>query len=87
MGRTYAGVLGCLAFATVLVHGAMHQAGVESTILRAVGMLMGFAVVGFLLGSVAQDVVEESVRARMAQELAARAAEEQEGASAAAPQA
>lgn len=84
MGRTYAGVLGCLAFATVLVHGAIHHAGLEATVVRAVGMMVGFAVVGFLLGSVAQNVVEESVRARMAQELAERAAESQDGAATAA---
>jgi hypothetical protein len=47
-------------------------------------MMIGFAVVGLLLGSVAENVVEESVRARMAQALAARAAEGQNDASAAA---
>ncbi|MEX2187809.1 MAG: hypothetical protein WD875_13475 [Pirellulales bacterium] len=87
MGRKYAGVLGCLAFATVVLHGAIHHAGVEATIWRAVGMLMGFGVFGFLVGAVAQDVVEESVRARMAQELAARAEEGQDGVSGAAAKA
>jgi hypothetical protein len=79
VGRTYAGVLGCLAFATVVVHGAIHQAGIEATVLRAVGTMMGFGVLGFMLGSVAENVVEESVRAKMAQELARRAAESQDG--------
>ncbi len=78
MGRTYAGVLGCVAFATVVIHGAIHQAGIEATVLRAVGMLIGFGVLGFMLGNVAENVVDESVRAKMAQELARRAAENPE---------
>jgi hypothetical protein len=72
-------VLGCVAFATVVIHGAIHQAGFEATVLRAVGMLAGFGVLGFLLGTVAENVVDESVRAKMAHELARRAAESQEG--------
>jgi hypothetical protein len=84
VGRTYAGVLGCLAFATVVLHAAIHQAGIEATVLRAVGAMMGFGVLGFMLGSVAENVVEESVRAKMAQELARRAAESQDGSPAAA---
>jgi hypothetical protein len=84
VGKTYAGVLGSLAFATVVIHGAIHQAGIEATVLRAVGMMFGFGVLGFVLGNVAQDAVEESVRSKMAQELATRAAESQEGDAAAA---
>ena len=80
MGRSYAGVLGCVAFATVVIHGAIHHAGLEATVLRAVGMLIGFGVLGFVLGNVAENVVDESVRAKMAQELARRATESQEGA-------
>jgi hypothetical protein len=79
VGKSYAGVLGCVAFATVVLHGAIHHAGIEATVLRAIGMLIGFGVLGFLLGNVAENAVDESVRAKMAQELAKRAAESQDG--------
>lgn len=75
MGRAYAGVLGSLAFATVLARGIVHHAGLEATVVQAVGMMLAFAIVGGIVGRVAENVVEESVRAKMAEQLAARVAE------------
>jgi hypothetical protein len=67
--------LGSLAFATVLARGVVHAAGFEATVVQAVGMMLAFAIVGCIVGRVAENVVEESVRAKMAEQLAVKAAE------------
>jgi hypothetical protein len=71
-----------LAFATVLARGVVHTAGFEATVVQAVGMMLALAIVGGIVGRVAETVGDESVRAKMAEQLATMAAE---NASAAAP--
>ena len=69
MGRRYAGILGMLAFATVLVHGVTHDAGAEDTILRASGALAVMAAVGAAIGALAGWTVAEAVRAKLIRQL------------------
>lgn len=71
MGRAYAGVLGYLAAALTLFRGAIAHGGVESTLLTAVVAMAVFAVVGFVLGSIAQHTVDHAVRERLEAQLAA----------------
>ena len=73
MGRSYAGVLGPLAFATVLVRGMARDGGIQGTIWQAVIGLFAFAIVGAVLGQLAGWIVDDSVRARLAAEMAAGA--------------
>ncbi len=68
MGRDYAGVLGLLAFATVLARGIVRSAGANATLWHATQMMFVFAAVGGLVGAVAGRIVAESVRASMAAE-------------------
>ncbi len=69
MGRTYAGILGPLAMAIVVCRGLVGSAGVIGTLSLALVSLGTFAVLGAILGHIAQNTVDESVRARLQQQL------------------
>ena len=69
MGRAYAGILGPLAMAVVICRGWLVSGGVEGTLTQAVAYLVLFAVVGAILGHLAQTTVDESVRAKLETEL------------------
>ncbi len=73
MGRIYAGVLGSVAFATVLARSLIHIGGVESSLWQAVVCLLLFSLIGGALGRLAEWIVEDSVRARLAAEMVAAA--------------
>jgi hypothetical protein len=70
MARNYAGVLGCLGMAIAMARGALAGAGLEGTVTTAVAALVSFAVVGSLVGWVAEAAIDESVRQRLTTELA-----------------
>ena len=70
MGRTYAGILGPLAMAVVICRGWLGSAGATGTLTQAILFLALFAVVGAILGHVAQVTVDESVRAKLEAQLA-----------------
>ncbi len=65
MGRTYAGILGPLVFATVLFRGLILVDAVEPTLKLAMICLFVFTVVGFFIGRVAETTILESVRTRI----------------------
>lgn len=77
MGRAYAGILGPLAFVAVLVRGFRHGGAAESILLAAWLGLVAMALVGLVAGRLANGIVEESVRGKMMEELAAREAARQ----------
>ena len=73
MGRDFAGILGLVAFSTTVLRGAI--AGVaDDALLTATIHLFAFAAGGWILGTIAESVIEQSVRTRFATEL--KAAEE-----------
>jgi hypothetical protein len=74
MGRVYAGVLGTLAMAVVLCRGLKDAGGAEGTLTMATLSMVAFAIVGSVLGHIAQATVDESVRFKIERELAAQAA-------------
>ena len=69
MGRVYAGVLGPLAMAVVICRGWFGTSGVENTLGLATVYLAIFSVVGALIGQIAQATIDESVRAKLQQQL------------------
>ena len=69
MGRVYAGILGSLAMVVVICRGWLGSGGVEGTLTLATVYLAMFAVVGAVLGHIAQATIDESVRARLEQQL------------------
>jgi len=70
MGRVYAGILGSLAMTVVICRGWLASGGVEGTLALATNYLLLFAIVGAILGHIAQATIDESVRARLEQQLA-----------------
>ena len=74
MGRTYAGILGPLAFTTILARSVIDTSSVESTMMLATLCLFLFAGIGYLVGQVADSIVLEAVKANFNKELKAREA-------------
>ena len=73
MGRIYAGILGPLAMAVIICRGIKNSAGLEGTLTLAIVALAIYAFVGSVLGQIAQATVDESVRQKIEQQLAAPA--------------
>ena len=73
MGREFAGILGLVAFSTVVLRAAIAGEA-ESALLTATIGLFAFAAAGWMLGTIADSTIEQSVRARFAAEM--QAAEE-----------
>jgi hypothetical protein len=69
MGRAYAGILGPLAMAVVICRGWLVSGGVEGTLIQGVTSLAFFAIVGAILGHLAQTTIDESVRMKLQAEL------------------
>lgn len=65
MGRTYAIILGNLAFAITIVRGLIHASSAQAIMEAAIGGLIAFAVVGWIVGELAAWIVEESIFSRM----------------------
>jgi sensor domain CHASE-containing protein len=55
--------------AVVLFRGSLESGGVENTLLLATIYLVVFSVVGALIGQFAQATIDESVRAKLEQQL------------------
>ncbi len=72
MARIYCGILGLLAFLTTLIRGWIHGGDTESILRTAWLSLLLFSVIGLVIGWIAARIVEESVNARLAAELAAK---------------
>lgn len=68
MARTYAGILGSLAFLISLARGLIHAWSVEKTLLVAWTTLLAFAVLGSAIGWFAQRIIDEEIRGRIAAE-------------------
>ncbi|HEX4414358.1 MAG TPA: hypothetical protein VH107_12065 [Lacipirellulaceae bacterium] len=73
MSRVYAGILGPLAMAVIICRGWLDSGGVEGTLWLATISLVGFSVVGALIGHLAQATIDESVRSKLEQQLAGNA--------------
>lgn len=78
MGRTYAGILGPLAFLAVLIRGWRSGWPYEGLLLSAWLSFVAMAAIGYLVGRLAEWIVDESVQSRIVAELAAREAARKE---------
>ena len=74
MARIYAGILGLLAFATVIARGLAYGGPGGESIWNAVLAMFAFAAVGYAMGRTAQWLVDDSVRGRLAAEMQSNAA-------------
>jgi uncharacterized membrane protein YeaQ/YmgE (transglycosylase-associated protein family) len=71
VARIYAGILGPLALLTTIVHGMLHARQEDAILLTGWANLLVFAVIGALIGWIAENTVEESVSTAVSRELAA----------------
>jgi hypothetical protein len=71
LARRYAAILANIAMTVVLVRAWKNGAGLEAAAVSALFWTALMAIVGMLIGSVARATVDESVRQRIEQELAA----------------
>jgi hypothetical protein len=72
VAHLYAGILGLLAFLTSLVRGLVHGIGIDAVLWTAWCNLWVFAAIGCVTGWMADKIIEDSVRGRIAGELAAK---------------
>ena len=75
MSRIYAGILGPLAMTVAICRGWLASGGVEGTLSSAILYLLLFAILGAVLGHIAQATIDESVRAGLEQQLVQLAAQ------------
>lgn len=75
MGPRFAGVLGLIALSVTLLRNGLLGIDLGSTIVTGVVYLIGFALLGWFIGSVAAHVIKESVRDSLIRELERREAE------------
>ena len=75
MGRNYAGILGLTAFSATLLRGAVAGSSPNEVSLTAVLFLFAFAALGWMIGSIAEHTVIESVRLRFTAEMKTAEAE------------
>lgn len=71
MARRYAAILANIAMTVVLLRAWKNGVGLEAAAVAALFWTALLATVGGLVGAVAQATIDESVRQRVEQELAA----------------
>ena len=71
MGRTYAGILGPLAFSVVMARGLFDGGSLATILWTATWTLFGFAAIGCAVGNIASATIRDSVQQQMNEELAA----------------
>jgi hypothetical protein len=69
VARTYAGILAHVGMLVVLGRALKDGAGFDGTILQAIVIMALLAVVGLVVGSIAEATIDESVRTSMQAEL------------------
>jgi len=71
VGRSYAGILGPLGMILVIARGLGNGSGVVSILTTGILAVVVMAAAGYVLGELAAWIVEDSVRTKVATELAA----------------
>jgi len=71
VARIYAGILGLLALVTTVARAVIRGGSLPEALWTGCGWLVVFALIGAVVGRLAQQTIDESVAARLAAELAA----------------
>ncbi len=61
MAHSYGASLGCIAFVICIIRGICLSHSADETLLRAVGLMLAFAPLGYILGSITEGIVRQSV--------------------------
>jgi hypothetical protein len=72
VARQYAGILGLLAFVTVVVRGIAGGSGPQATMMTAILSMFAFAAIGCIAGTIAEGVVRDAIQAKMLAEVESR---------------
>ena len=71
MGRTYAGILGPLAFGVVIARCLAHGGSAASALQAAPVALFAFTFIGYIIGSIAERTIVEAIEAKFHAQLRA----------------
>lgn len=71
MARKYAVLMALVGLLLVLMRALKNGGGFESTIVTALSWMAALGLIGLMVGSIAQTTIDDAVRQRMEQELAA----------------
>lgn len=69
MARTYTGILALVGMQVVLFRAIKNGAGYDGTMLQALIVMGSLAVVGWIVGAIAEATIDESVRLKMQAEI------------------
>ncbi len=69
MARHFGGILGFLAFSTVIARGWWWGADLESAVWPAVASLFLWGAVGYVAGKAAEQTIGESLRRQLLEQL------------------
>jgi hypothetical protein len=70
VGRRYAGILGTIAFTTVVLQGLVRGGDMESTLRAAALSTLAYTGIGYVVGRLAAWIVHDSLRAEGVSEAA-----------------
>jgi hypothetical protein len=76
VARSYGGTLALIAFLTVVLRGWAHGSATETTLLTAWLCLLAAFPLGCVIGGLGDWIVLESIRGKLAAELADREAKD-----------
>lgn len=71
MARKYACIMASLGMTIILIRGLRAGGGFESAILSAMFWTFVYGFIGYAIGSIARNTVDESVRHKLEREIAA----------------
>ena len=78
MARTYAAVLALVGLLVVLVRAIKDGAGCDGTIALGLAWMATLGAIGLVVGLIAQQTIDESVRSQIEAELAAFSAQNEQ---------
>ena len=70
MARTYSAIMALIGLQVVLLRGMKDGAGFDGTIAAALCWMVVFGAIGMVVGALAAQTVDESVRTKIEAELA-----------------
>lgn len=62
MGRSYAGILGTIAFTVVILQGWIHAGQPRQVLESAILSTMAFCVIGYSVGTIAGWIIRNSIQ-------------------------
>ena len=71
MGPSYAGILGPIAFVSMIVRGLVSGSSASNVLINSSVCLLIFAAIGYVAGRIADQIVLESVKLQFGNELKA----------------